>query len=274
MGRKYDTTASTGGRKYGSTSLGNLSVSNETSAPTTLDRLFGLLSAGETAPAAYAYLSGEDPLKAYLTSAGKGLTLQGYGGKKTYSDVLSKLGMPDSLVRSIAGTALDIGLDPTTYLGGLIAKPLEGGLKVAGETSTKLPIVGSKIKTAKEALQDLLVPGAKLTRSGEEGAKYYEDYLKFAKGTRGKQTQLIQDLAKSIKTMEDAGISRSTILEAEKGINKLPINQKEAVQPIIDLLSEWGGKESERGLLQSQIENYIPHILSPEGRDFVTQGCI
>jgi len=62
--------------------------------PSILNRLFGLLNVGETAPMAMAAITGEDnPLAAYGKSVAKRGTLQGLEGP-SYADVLEKMGVP------------------------------------------------------------------------------------------------------------------------------------------------------------------------------------
>ena len=212
MGRIYGTTTSTrGGRIYGGTSS---DLSDEVKeSPNLLEKAFGLLTAAETAPGVYAGLTGKDPLKTYGQEFKQGVTLQGMSPeKKTYSDVLELLGMPEYKIagpvsgRGITGLGLDILLDPTTYIGaGLFKRAFKGGKKLLGLT-TKIPKVGPKLKATKELTEDLFVPGARIKRLGEPGEKYWESYLKMTKKGRGEEFDLAESIAKLEKTSKEKGV--------------------------------------------------------------------
>lgn len=277
MGRIFNsTTTSSGGRIFR-----NASPTLPPASPSTnnLDKLLGVLSAGETGNAVYAALEGKNPLATYASDVGKGVTLHGMGGKKTYSDVLEKLGMGDAKIgpvstRGTLGLALDILLDPTTYAGGAIVKGVSKPVKAVAKATTKIPVAGETITAASKAIEELLVPGAKLKRDGNLGKEYWEDYLKLTKGTRGKEMEFIGGLTEKMKALEKLGISREAILKAEKGLANVPEAEKAAITPITDLLKQMGKEETEKGLLTTNLENYLPHVLSDEGRKFVTQGKI
>lgn len=255
----------------------SLGYKPQTETISNLDKLFGVLSAAETAPAVYAAMTGGDPVGAYGKSAAQGLTLKGMQDKKTYADVLGLAGVPDGTIRKLFGVGLDVLLDPTTYIGGAIAKGAIKAGKTIGKTgvnvASKLPIVGKSVKPAIEGVEDLFVAGSKLKRSGELGQEYWQDYLNLQRGTRGAEMGLIEDLTGKMKNLEKLGVSR-TNLGIEKGITKLPQTQQEAFKPIVDMFSDMAGEESKRGLLKSNLESYVPHILSNEGRDFVLKGKI
>lgn len=136
--------------------------------PTLFQKVVSILSTGETGQAAYDLLDGKNPLASYGKSVIDGISGQGYD-KKTYADVLEKLGMKrgalsslmpwlysetgaglkfkkggfaDPTLRGTMGLALDILADPTTYLGGygLVRRASGGGLKgltEAGENVAK-----------------------------------------------------------------------------------------------------------------------------------------
>jgi hypothetical protein len=187
--------------------------------PGLLNKLFGLLSAGETAPAAYAALTGKDPLKAYGKAAVKGATLQGLDPeKKTYADVLKLMGVPEGKIagpvsaRNIAGLALDIGLDPTTYMGGWLAKLGIKGLKATNKLATKIPVAGKVLEAGENLISDVFIPGSKIKRElGETGAKYWDDWLKYVKGTRAEERFTIEGFMKQKKILEKAGVKPEDI---------------------------------------------------------------
>lgn len=97
--------------------------------PSLMSRIFDVLSRPNYAVANFA--KGIAQGNPNLADIGTGLAGQ---DKTTFSDVLGELGAPKSPGRAIAGMAMDIGLDPTSYIpvAGLISKlkPLiKGGEK-------------------------------------------------------------------------------------------------------------------------------------------------
>ena len=104
-----------------------------------LQRLTGLLGSFETGNAVYKGLQRGvgAGVKQYAKDVWHGITGALTGDvdteKKTYSDVLKKLGVHNKTIRSIAGTGLDIVSDPTTY----VTFGTGGGAKVGGKTLTK-----------------------------------------------------------------------------------------------------------------------------------------
>ena len=69
--------------------------------------------------------------------------------KTTYSDVLKTVGVENKYARGIAGFALDVALDPTTYFGGAIVK---GAGKVIGGTAKTTGKVASKLGAGKQVM--------------------------------------------------------------------------------------------------------------------------
>jgi hypothetical protein len=108
-----------------------------------------------SAGAAKAIIKGnENPMQ----EAWKGLTGQ---EKETYSDVLKEVGVKNKIASGTVGFALDVALDPTTYLGGFIAKGAVQGAKLTGKgalATTKFfnPTVAKKIEVAGQGIKDAL----------------------------------------------------------------------------------------------------------------------
>ena len=89
--------------------------------------------------------------------------LRGLAGKDktTFSDVLDDAGVDNSVVKGLGGFALDVALDPTTYIGaGTISKGLKGVGKLAGfgkEAAKELPT-----KPIAEAIKAQEIPAKKV----------------------------------------------------------------------------------------------------------------
>ncbi|HUV71651.1 MAG TPA: hypothetical protein VMW25_01445 [Clostridia bacterium] len=253
--------------------------------PSLLEKLLGFVSAGETAPAVSEYLktgSTGGALKKYGQTAAQRLGGAGYGEEPTYSDVLKQLGMKEEKIAgpitttAIAGLALDILLDPTTYIGGALVK---GGGKLIGKpiakAATKAPVIGKPISAAAKTLEELFVPFAKIKRlPGEVGEKYAEQTFKpFAKGLRYEQKQAVEEIAKlSLKARkkygEEIGQKLASAIESGK-----TVKGAEKIQAkITRLFGQIAGEESQRGLLKSELPDYVRHLLTPEAKEFVTGG--
>lgn len=67
----------------------------------------------------------------------------------TYSDVLKQVGIENKYARGIAGFALDVALDPTTYFGGSLVK---GAGKLIGKTATATGKVATKLGAGRQVL--------------------------------------------------------------------------------------------------------------------------
>ena len=98
--------------------------------PTKFQRVFDVIQRPLYASAggAKALLKNEN----FLEEVMKGLSGK---EKETYSDVLSEAGVKNKYAKAIGGLALDIALDPTTYLGGAAVKGVMKGAKIAGKTA-------------------------------------------------------------------------------------------------------------------------------------------
>jgi hypothetical protein len=119
--------------------------------PSIMGRIFDILSRGNyaSANASKAWMEGKN----VFSAAWKGLTGE---EKTTYSDVLALSGMDSGFARSALGFALDVGLDPTTYI------PVAGIVsKAKGATKA-----GKAAKASEQVLAD--IPAAE--RSFRQGA--------------------------------------------------------------------------------------------------------
>ena len=129
----------------------NLEVPKE--KVTALERFMGMMRASETSGIAADIQSGEglgDALKTYGSRLAKGWTGQGLteedlSGVEGYKEVLAKEGVSEKpwfelgpikpSTAGVAGLALDIGLDPLTYVGSGLTKAGKGAAKTAGRES-------------------------------------------------------------------------------------------------------------------------------------------
>ena len=256
--------------------------------PNLLDRLLGAVSAFETAPAAMEYKKTGDPGKAldkYFSVMGKRLTFQGLGDEATYQDVLKESGMAEGKLagpvteRGVVGLAGDILLDPTTYIGvGLLGRLAKGLSKPAVKVAKAIPGVAKaakKLKPVAESAEELFKPYAKIKRlPGETGEQYVEKLFKpFAKGLRAEQKTAVEEVAKlstkAQKTLgRDIGEKLTTAIESGKSMEGA-----EGVQKIIgDWVTEIAKEEKSRGILKSELPNYVRHLITPEAREFIGTG--
>ena len=128
--------------------------------------------------------------------------------KETYSDVLEELGAENKWVKGIAGFALDVALDPTTYFGGAVIK---GGFKVTKAIAKPIGKVGAKI--APESALHL----ADAARSLKDA---FGSAFKFGYGTT---KGLADDVSRSINKM---GIAKEEIIEGNVKLLGKKFSQK------------------------------------------------
>lgn len=187
---------------------------DEKDKPTWFQKVISILSTGETGQAVYDMLDGKNPVASYGKSVIDSIQGQGYD-KKTYADVLEKLGMKrgalselmpwlyndtgkgikfkkggflDPTARGTLGLALDILGDPTTYLGGaglfkrgsataMKAMTKEGKFMTTAimEEAEKLSEVALKAGKDKESIEILEVATSKVA---EELKKKPDKYFK------------------------------------------------------------------------------------------------
>lgn len=220
--------------------------------PGVLSRIGGFLSAGETGDLAYRIITGDDPRKSFKLAA-KGVAFGGMEGKKTYSDVLRELGVSgedigSKLVRGIGGTALDIALDPTTYvsLGGSAAAKL-AGKEVVEEGTEQLMKLGSRL--GGEALEQggkraLKIGGREVAQIGGAARAAAEAY--FEPLTLGKRA--INELSsKSSAFKKIASGVQEGLVEAFGGkYGKLKLFlQKEGSEELLDNIKNFSVRKQE-----------------------------
>jgi len=272
-------------------------------SPSILNRLFGFLNLGETAPAAMAAIKGQDPLKAYGSSVAKRATLGGMEGA-SYGDVLKQLGVPEGKLpigslRGLAGLGMDIALDPMTYLGvGLLSRAARG-IKALGsggaKVASKIPVVGEKV----------VKPAAKVvSETGEALGRAFGPYYDFKKATggteiaealtkllqtiRGKTNFQVQEMVGKLIKGKPANMSPEKYLDAlREGLERTSKAKgltTDTTQYLQDLLQKVGKGEQQSGVLEKMIGEgqmglfskndmgYFPRKLTEEGRDFFAKS--
>ena len=297
MGRKYGIITG-GGRKYGGgtseveqletlTKEAGLKVPT-TRRPGTLSRLFGFLTAAETAPAAYKLLETrrpEEAAKTYVSEFAKGVILKGLPPeKKTYADVLKMVGVPEMKIagpvtgRGIAGLALDIALDPTTYIGAGLVKQAGRGIKFLSAPARKTKVYQETVYL----LGKLFKPGYEVKKMGKVGEEYLTSVNKLLKGTRGEAREAVEKIGKMAGEAEaiygkGTGEMISELIEkpTREVVEKVP-KVVDSLQEIADIIRkghrEFAKAEKAKGILKTELPDYLRHYLTPEGREFIETG--
>jgi hypothetical protein len=262
--------------------------------PSILSRLLGALSAGETAPAAMAALEGGNPAAAYMKSVAKRATLGGMEGP-TYADVLEKAGVPQGKLpigslRGLAGLALDIGLDPTTYIGAGLVRRVLGALSKGGKATTKIaprvPFIGKKIleplvekgTKLKDTIGEAFIPYYRLKQTGAAGKQAAEMLTKLPQKIRGQSSLVSQDMVNKLIELKPKTMSADEYLSSiSKGL-QIPGSKvgeaEKAVSYLRGLTESIGKKEQSVGVLNDLIEGYAPRRLTKEGREFFEKSSL
>lgn len=313
----------------------------------TLNRIFDILGAGETAPVVSKLISNRgrmstpEALSTYWKSAKESVTGKvPFQEKKTYYDVLSQLGFkPKTKVGEYAkkgvGFLADVLLDPTTYvtfgagsvpkiatkagakplsklgikylsetskevgedvarknLGELLMKPagkqyqaFEGmkfaGVPVLPKAITDLPkkaITGLTPEFIKKPLRQAFKPFSEIDKMPYKfgGQGKYQDLFGLAqKGTRAEQDLRITDitnLAKQAKKVGGKNVGETLSQTFETG--------QKTGNKVLDNILSYAKKrhetilqaEKKRGLIQTELPNYLRHFLTPEGKEFLDKG--
>ena len=255
-----------------------------------LNKIFGALRTFETAPLAQSLLRGEgfgEALKKQTKVSGERISGKGLTDAPTYEDILEQeFGVKeDSAAARIGGLAGDIFLDPTTYFGGFLAK---GGKKVAGKVAKgvgktgkigkalrKAPVVGKVVAGADEAAalaRKAFDPLAGLEKGGfKEGAKVKEAFdvsLKKGRFLEGEAEEGLRKLiTPEVAKTEDAGRLVGEALESGS-LEALPEQLKPVGEYLQKGFKDMFGEEASAGLIKSNIDNYMAHVLTPEARKF------
>ena len=213
-----------------------------------------------------------------LQEAWKGLSGQ---EKETYSDVLKEVGVENKYVRGITGFALDVALDPMTYMGGFITKGvgkvLKGTAKVGAKAlSVASPKTYKRLSTTatilKDALGESFVPAYKVTggiadnvgtamnKLGLAKSDIVENFSKsFGKKFNKYSTDNIIDAGKIL--MKNRQIEKS-IKAGKKGLRYLTSDDK-TITEVLGKLKLHGAEIAKKTDLPIEkiYENYFPAIL-------------
>ena len=252
-----------------------------------LDKLFGFLNAGETVPGVYEYLSSGDIGKSAQAQGQAtlgGLTLQGQTDKKTYEDVLvDKLGFQKGLGTKVGGIAGDILLDPTTYVGGAIAKGAGKVIKKVGgkavKIASKVPVIGPMVEggvKAADELAGLFSPLKRITKGGtpEATAKAYLDLRnKLIKEGRYSEAQIGEMLNKMVRDTvkeggADVGRKISGAIESPNILTELGPKATKSKEFIQQSFKDMLETEQKAGIEIGTRANYLTHTLTDEARQF------
>ncbi len=181
--------------------------------PTLLSRVFDVLSRGQYTTAGLARgvqrSKGQDivgRMAAGLRGAGRGFIGR---EKASFADVIEASGVENRVIRGGVGLALDIALDPTTYVGIGIAK-----------AATKEAIEKAAAKAAQKALK------SKKSAQVAEGAKgkLVEDNLLAGLGKpRKRQLDSVAEKARRDYAMNTAADAKAKAIESGKGAVQLKI---------------------------------------------------
>lgn len=180
----------------------------------------------------------------------------------------------------------------------LLAK---GGLKVAGTQvlprsvvtapfkaadwiAEKTPVLGKLYQGAKDVAGKAFVPFKAIKDlPGGIGQEYVDKFTNFSKATRDEVSKAVQQATELGKTArkeigETAGIDIGKMLEtpaapvAKEVAGAAPIPKR----PIDNILEYIRGEhkkfatvEKEKGILDTELPDYVRHYLTPEGREFV-----
>jgi len=228
---------------------------------------------------------GENPLK----EAWKGLIGK---EKETYSDVLREVGVENKYVRGIVGFALDVALDPFTYVGGAIFKTTgkvikgtaklgaKGLAKVAPKTYARLAFTGN---TLKDALGEAFVHGYKVTggvvdnvgiamnKMGIVKTDIVENFTKSFGKKFNKYTN--NEIIKAGDILMKNRVLEKSVKRGAKGIKYLTSDSKK-INTIIKKLKSHGASIAKKTdlPLEKIYENYFPAILKKTPSKGVTKS--
>lgn len=186
----------------------------------------------------------------------------------------------------------------------LLAK---GGLKVAGMQvlprsavtapfkaadwiAEKTPVVGKMYESAKDLAGKAFVPFKSIKElPGRIGEDYVDKFSQFTKATRSEVGKAADEAIQLGKTAtkelgKDAGTRVGRLIE---GMTELPAKTADGVEQVaakgnsvIDNIighiqgehKRFASLEKERGLLDTELPDYLRHYLTPEGREFIQKN--
>lgn len=249
-----------------------------------IQRLGRLWTAFETGNAVYQRrYDNKSFLGTYLEDIGTGIKSAITGReerltpKKYYKDILVKEGSKDRPGKmdyvDLAGFSGDVLGDPTTYLGGFVGKLFLRGTKGLIKLAKALPVVGKPVKGALESAGELFVPFAKVKRLGKKGEEYADAFNKYAKGTRAETDLFLDELGKQatkVKVIPTAGLDIGEAVErGQRTGNKLV---DEVMEAIVGTQKKMTEQELKRGILQTELPDYMHHMLTPQAADHLKSG--
>lgn len=159
--------------------------------------------------------------------------------------------------------------------------------KAADTLLEKTPVVGSMYQGAKDLAQKAFVPFKSIQDlPGGIGQQYVDKFSAFTKGTRDDVAKAMQEATELGKTAkkeigDNAGTVISRLLEApvtkdiEAGAEKVAEAPKTAVDKLTDFIrsqhQQFADVEKSKGILDTEIPDYVRHYLTPEGREFLNK---
>ena len=160
-------------------------------------------------------------------------------------------------------------------------------LKAADAIAEKTPVVGKLYQGAKDLAQKAFVPFKSIQDlPGGIGQQYVDKFSAFTKGTRDEVSKAMQEATELGKTAKkeignDAGTVISKLLEtpaakeAEAGAEKVAEAPKTAVDKLTDFIrgqhQQFADIEKSKGILDTELPDYVRHYLTPEGREFLNK---
>lgn len=157
--------------------------------------------------------------------------------------------------------------------------------RAADWVAEKTPVVGNIYQSAKDLAGKAFVPFKAIKDLlGGIGQEYMDQFSSFSKGTRDEVRKAVTETADLGKTAQKeigkgAGITISKSLESPP----LPtaktaaeaLAPKRPVDTIVDFIrgqhEQFAKIEKEKGILDTELPDYVRHYLTPEGRDFINK---
>lgn len=156
-------------------------------------------------------------------------------------------------------------------------------LRAADTVLEKTPIVGSVYQGAKDLAGKAFVPFKSIKDlPGGIGEQYVNKFSEFTKGTRDEASKALQeaiDLGKNAKKEigDNAGTMVSKLLEAPivKDAQKVAEVPQNAVDKLTEFIrgqhEQFANVEKSKGILDTQVPDYVRHYLTPQGREFLNK---